>query len=77
MSFQGEGEMDREIVEANNLAAYFLEGEGEALNRWGWHCRSPGEMIVCLMGKAAAFDKKGNKNPLPVDLRVFSWLEKQ
>ena len=33
MSFWGEGEMDRAIVEANNLAAYFLESEGEALDR--------------------------------------------
>jgi len=32
MSFRGEGDMDREIVEANDLAAYFLEGEGEILN---------------------------------------------
>jgi len=43
MPFRGEGEMDREIAEANDLAAYFLEGEAEGdMHRWGWHCRSPG-----------------------------------
>ena len=76
MSFRGEGEMDREIVEANNLDAYFLEGEGEALNRLRWYCRFHGE-TPCLMEKAAALDTKGNKNSFPYDMRVFLWLEKQ
>jgi len=29
MSFRGEGEMDREIAEANDLGVYFLESESE------------------------------------------------
>lgn len=39
MSLLGEGEMDGEVVEANNLTAYFLEDKSETLNRWGWHLR--------------------------------------
>jgi len=36
MFFLGEGEMDGEIVQENDLPAYFLEGksEGEVLSRW-------------------------------------------
>lgn len=46
MFFQGEGEMDGVIAEANNVAVYFFKGEreGEALNRWGWHSRSRGNI---------------------------------
>ena len=36
MFFLGKGEMDGEIVQTNNLAAYFFEGksEGEVVPRW-------------------------------------------
>jgi hypothetical protein len=52
MSFRGEGEMDREIAEADDLKGYGVagEGEGETGRRWGWHDCSPGDALRGSLG---------------------------
>lgn len=67
MFFRIEAEMNREIVNANDLAAYFFENEGEALNRLGWH------RAESLIEKGSAFDKKDRNSLLRLSL-PFSWV---